>query len=232
METFVLDHIDPHLNIELLMKRLHLKKGESYTREFEVLVEEASAIAHPKAVGSLAFIDEKEDDHIILNGVKLNSRILRVNLDQTHRVFPYVVTCGAELAEWALTKTDMLERYWAEEICEQTMRLASQAIQKEIDRRYEPGRLSSMSPGSLDDWPLGEQAPLFSLLGNVSEAIGVVLNDSMMMIPSKSVSGILFPADVPFASCQLCPRKNCPSRKAAFVDGLYEEKYMASGHGK
>ena len=30
------------------------------------------------------------------------------------------------------------------------------------------------------------------------------------------MSGIYFPTEVPFISCQLCDRKNCPGRKAAY----------------
>ena len=61
-----------------------------------------------------------------------------------------------------------------------------------------------MNPGSLADWPLREQRPLFGLLGNVRAAIGVTLTPSLLMTPTKSVSGILFPSEETFASCQLC----------------------------
>jgi hypothetical protein len=230
METILLTDIPFQMNMDLLMKRLHLKKGESYTAEFEALAEEATGIACPKAMGTLAFIDEKGEDYVVLGGRKLTSRILRVNLDPLHRAFPFVATCGTELAEWAHSKKEMLDRYWSEEICEQAMRLASKTLRDEIDRRYQPGRLSNMNPGSLDDWPLTEQPHLFSILGDVAQQIGVTLNSSMMIFPSKSVSGILFPADETFVSCRLCPRENCPSRKAAFVEGLYEKKYMVPNH--
>jgi len=36
------------------------------------------------------------------------------------------------------------------------------------------------------------------------------------MIPAKSISGIYFPTEVPFFSCQLCDRKDCPGRKAVY----------------
>jgi hypothetical protein len=46
----------------------------------------------------------------------------------------------------------------------------------------------------------------------------------MLMIPRKSISGICFPTEVTFLSCQLCPRKRCPSRKAAY-DEKIKKKY-------
>ncbi len=61
-----------------------------------------------------------------------------------------------------------------------------------------------------------EQKPLFSLFGDVEKLVGVALNASHLMQPLKSTSGILFPAEVTFESCQLCPRKNCSGRRAAY----------------
>ena len=47
------------------------------------------------------------------------------------------------------------------------------------------------------------------------------------MVPTKSVSGILFPAEETFASCQLCPRDDCPNRRAPYDPELFERKYRA-----
>jgi hypothetical protein len=73
-----------------------------------------------------------------------------------------------------------------------------------------------MSPGSLEDWPISEQPKLFSLFGDTERSVGVKLTDSLLMIPRKSISGILFPSEEGFVSCRLCPRENCPSRKALY----------------
>jgi hypothetical protein len=73
-----------------------------------------------------------------------------------------------------------------------------------------------MNPGSLADWPLTEQIPLFRLIGDVRQATGVYLTESLLMMPRKSVSGFDFPTESSFASCQLCPREKCPNRRAAY----------------
>jgi hypothetical protein len=80
-----------------------------------------------------------------------------------------------------------------------------------------------MSPGSLEDWPIEQQRPLFSLLGNVEASIGVKLNKSLLMIPRKSVSGVYFPNEVTFYNCQLCPRERCEGRKAPYTEELARE---------
>jgi len=45
------------------------------------------------------------------------------------------------------------------------------------------------------------------------------------MIPNKTTSGIRFPTEERFESCQLCPRETCPGRRAAFEPDLYARKY-------
>jgi hypothetical protein len=45
------------------------------------------------------------------------------------------------------------------------------------------------------------------------------------MVPTKSVSGIIFPTEADFQSCQLCERENCPNRRAPYDEMLYEQKY-------
>ena len=45
----------------------------------------------------------------------------------------------------------------------------------------------------------------------------------MLMLPRKSVSGIYFPSEVSFFSCQLCPRDRCDGRKAPYDETLAKQ---------
>jgi hypothetical protein len=82
-----------------------------------------------------------------------------------------------------------------------------------------------MSPGRLEDWPIEEQKPLFSLLGGKERKIGVQLTDSCLMLPAKTVSGLAYASEVSFESCKLCPRPACEGRKAAYSPELAKKKY-------
>ena len=88
-----------------------------------------------------------------------------------------------------------------------------------------------MAPGSgaADVWPLAQQKELFSLFGGrdkVEELIGVRLTSKYLMIPIKSVSGIFFPAQTEFESCQLCPREGCIRRRASYDPELVKKFQM------
>ena len=225
MESVVLERIFFQFDPEDLGKRLHLNGASPHLREALGLGEEAQRIGRPKATYRLAFIGEKGDDLVVIEGARFRSRILRVNLDRTQRVFPYVATCGVELEAWAHEIKDTLCRFWAETIKEMALRCAHTALERDLEERYRPGNLSRMSPGSLADWPLQEQRPLFELLGEAVERIGVRLNESLLMIPTKSISGIRFPTEENFESCQLCPREICPNRRAPYDSALFERKF-------
>lgn len=225
LNTVVLDNITFQIDVADLARVLHLKEGSQRAGDLQRLVETAQAIGRPKALYKVAFVESKDTHTIVVDGITFTSRVLRVNLEDAHRVFPYVATAGVELENWSRSIDDLLQRYWAETINEMALHSARQALDAHLAQRYQPGPTSTMNPGSLEDWPLQEQQALFALLGDPHQSIGVRLTNSFLMLPIKSVSGIVFPTEEAFASCQLCPREVCPSRRAPFDPELYDTKY-------
>lgn len=228
MDIIVLENIRFQPDIESLKQKLRIKEGSRWADRIAELAKEAEAIARPRAAYGVAFIDSKDEKSTVVEGVRFDSRVLSVNLENTHRVFPFLGTCGMELHEWVNSYEDVLTRYYADEIAESALREALKVLTVDLQERYHLTRLSTMSPGSLPDWPIQAQRPLFSLFGDTVDSLGIRLTDSMLMIPSKSVSGIGFPTEQTFASCQLCPRERCPSRKAPYTPDLYGERYQGA----
>jgi cobalamin-dependent methionine synthase I len=74
-----------------------------------------------------------------------------------------------------------------------------------ISRRFSPGYC---------DWAVNQQKMVFQALGK--DSAGVVLTDSFLMIPQKSVSGIIglsrwYIED--YNPCDTCKKKDCPGRR-------------------
>ncbi|MDI6784868.1 MAG: vitamin B12 dependent-methionine synthase activation domain-containing protein, partial [bacterium] len=136
-----------------------------------------------------------------------------------------VATCGRELEDWSNTIEDPLHRFWADAIKEEALEIGFTAINEHLVKTFHPGKSATMSPGSLPDWPITEQRNLFSLLGDTQTSIGVQLTESMLMLPTKSISGIRFPTEVDFESCQLCPREVCLGRRVPYNKDLFEKRY-------
>jgi hypothetical protein len=224
----ILDAIPFEPDLLELQKRMHVRPGGSSSIELERLLAGACRVAHPRAMYRFTGVTGRGEDWVEIEGRRFDSRVLRVNLEEKHRVFAYLATCGAELQEWAEGIDDMLLRFWAEAIKEAALYSAIRALEADLDQRYRPGKTAAMSPGSLKNWPIEQQRVLFDLFETRQEQIGVRLTDSMLMIPTKTVSGIFFPTEVDFASCQLCPRDACPNRRAMYEPNLYESRYQLS----
>ena len=221
-----LDTIPFRVDLPQLFQTLHARPGSANARELEHLAAEAEVVARPRATYKIGFLDSSGDDYVVVDGLKFTSRVLRVNLQDTHRVFAYVATSGVELEAWANEgDDDLLRRFWGEAINRMAVGAAAQALLKHLAETYGVATLSTMNPGSLADWPLAQQRVLFALLGDTEATIGVTLTPSLLMVPTKTVSGIAFPTEESFASCQLCPREACPNRRAPYDAGLKERKY-------
>jgi hypothetical protein len=168
-------------------------------------------------------VEEKNESSVVVAGIRFTSKVLRRNLEGIGRVFPYVVTMGAALDKVIADEEDLLNRYLLDEIANIALREARRHFEDHLCLKYGLKKISFMAPGSLADWPIQEQTPLFSLLGDVESAIGVRLTDSLLMMPRKSVSGIYFPTETSFFSCQLCPREHCDGRKAKYDEAKARE---------
>lgn len=220
----ILDRIPPELDFEGLLGRVRISPESADATAVRRLFDQVQPCIQPKAIYALCAIGAREEDTIEIGGVTFASRVLTVNLQHVHRAFPYICTCGAELDQ-VEASGDPLRDYWLDAIRLSALGSATSHLRQHLECRYAPGKLSSMAPGSLQDWPISQQASLFSLFGDVESKIGVRLTDSFLMRPLKSVSGIYFSDETEFHSCQLCPREGCPGRSAPYDPGLWEERY-------
>jgi hypothetical protein len=199
--------------------RLHMGRREGWSQVLS-LIERAGALIEASAAYRVCYIEERLEDEIRIDGVYLKSKVLRRNLDHPERVFPFVLTIGGVLEEEARVSTDILEQYYLDSIGTTALASVRSYFEDCLRSRYALTILSSLSPGSLKDWSIENQEALFSILGDVEGAIGVRLEKSLVMKPFKSISGICFPTEIPFYSCQLCKRETCQSRKAEYSEQL------------
>lgn len=223
-----LKNIPVDYDLDAMLEHLRLEKGSRHAAEFEELLQQAKEIVNPKALYTLSYIENRDGDSVQFGGAAFSSRVLSLNLEQVERVFPYIATCGSEL-DSIDTEYDMLKQFWLDEIKAKALLAAIQYLYTHIDEHHKPGNLSTMNPGSsaADVWPIEQQRELFSIFGDVEAQIGVRLTDSCLMVPNKTVSGIFFPTETSFESCQLCPREVCKGRRAPYNPELtrkYEEK--------
>ena len=217
----ILSDIPVSLDTGKVLERMNIrKKSEDMEKGIQELIEVVLPIARPKVIYQVSYVDNKAEDSVEVDGVRFTSRVLRDNLGEVGRVFPFVATCGRELDEIDIPADKFMKCYYLDQIKEVVLELAMSYLEEHLTRKYELGQISSMQPGSLESWPITQQKELFSIFGNVEDAIGVRLTDKCLMIPVKSVSGVYFPTEIKFESCQLCLRERCIGRKSPYNPDL------------
>ena len=224
----VLENMQIKLDFDAVHRRLHLKK-DTDLKALQALVAIAQVLVEPKVFYKICYIEEKLVEGVIIEGLHLRSKVLRKNLDKIERVFPFVITIGSKYSERLEACSDLLEKFYLDTIGNVALNQVRLELKNHLKAEFAVEKTAFMAPGSLPDWPIDEQKPLFKILGDVESAVGVKLTESLLMLPAKSVSGIYFPTETTFFSCQLCPRERCDSRKARYNEKLAREYGLKIG---
>lgn len=190
---------------------------EELLAEAGELFERASGVARPKALMIPSPVEVLDGARVLIAGTQFKSSCLAGNLSGLGSVIVYLATCGGEL-DLLAAGGDGLRTYWLDLIKE----LALESVVEEVNRRaaalFGSETVASMNPGSADAdiWPIEQQERLFSVFGDTETKVGVRLTSSMLMIPNKSISGVLFPSRNGWMSCRVCTRRGCIGRRAPY----------------
>ena len=131
----------------------------------------------------------------------------------------FVCTAGTvftDLVTGYNAEGNYLEAFVADAIGSLTVEKAMDKIQAqlEIEMQKEGLQISNRYSPGYCDWPVAGQGELFDQLGEFPVAVS--LTESCLMLPMKSVSGIIGVGTHirkrPY-SCQICKNKNCTYRK-------------------
>jgi len=224
MKMEILKNFSFSVDKQIFMEQLKIIPDSEDEIELEILLKNAMEIAKPKAIYLESFIEEKRKNTVKINGVEFESKLLRKNLDKVEKIFPFIVTCGNELDSKAFDKRDFLKEYWWDRIKQHFLDIALNNLIDHLEKRFFLNNPRIISPGTGDYglWSIEQQKNLFSLFKGEEKLIGVKLTESYLMIPNKSLSGIIFTGEKDFRSCKVCHRKNCPSRSAPFDKNLWK----------
>ena len=218
MNRFVQSDYKITLSFDQVKKHLHLE-DEDAIEIMEEKYRQALEIARPKTLYKICTLDMVEGCNVTIGGTTFKSNVLAKTLrDKPEQIFAYVATCGTEISDWAHEEEDYIVKFWLDMLMEMIMRDARSQFFEHLNQTYDIGKFSTVNPGSgnVDAWPISQQRQLFNLIGNVQEDTGVKLTASMLMFPTKSVSGVLFASERGFVNCAFCLREDCPNRQVPY----------------
>jgi hypothetical protein len=174
----------------------------------------------PKSLIITEYIENrsKEGSDVVLQvGTSTFKGKILTELDNVHRLFPYIATCGNEMESYDTSSLDMLASFWLDTLKTMALGAIRLCTAQYIKDTYGIEKVSSVNPGSgnVDIWPVQELGRIFDLLDQ-GTPIGVQLTPSSLMIPNKTISGIFYESENSFTSCTYCERDHCPGRKEPF----------------
>ena len=187
-------------------------------------VEEAvrllDAVVEPKQISRRFLLKRLDDGALDIEGLRVESKALSKNLEGCREVFLMAATLGIgpdrliarAQAEGAMSRAMALQaaaaamiEAWCDDVNAELARQAK-ARGRSLRPRFSPG---------YGDFSLEAQPGIFRLLG-AQRNIGITLTDSLLMLPTKSVTAVIGIADAGEAACPAgcaaCDKTDCAYR--------------------
>jgi hypothetical protein len=219
--------IPAEIDVAWVLKWMHpgwtRDRVEAMARE---LVEKTRKIARPKALYKISHARVTDNDTTEIDGITFKSKVLSKLFTGLDTVVPYIATIGRELDKLKAERGEMMKGICLEIIKTLVLGNASEYLTEYVKKKYKMPKIARMNPGSLEDWPITEQRAFLGLFDDVEGRIGVTLSSGGVLNPTKSVSSIIFPNESGFVTCQICPKQDCPTRRAKYNPELHKQ-YLA-----
>lgn len=210
---------DTHITVELSHIFAYLKvdpEKKGFIKEAEKAYHLACSLSHPEVIYQKCSVRKDSSPLFFIDDVEFYNKALFHNLSDTNECFLYLVTLGKEFSAKLTDTSDYLVTYYLDKLGTLFLRKLREKLVVQIEQEYGVSNLSRMSPGSTALWPLRDNKKMFAVLGDNVREIGVSLSENHVMIPFKTVSGILFCKEERFVDCFLCQLTDCQSRQAGY----------------
>jgi len=195
----ILDPLPITVSRPMVLLRLGYRRPSQVPEKTARLIEEimraGGALLAPKAVYG-EFEVEQADPHVTVIGraLRATSRSLHERLAGCRRAVLFAATIGPGPDAWAhglMDQEEMTRGLLADAFGSSAAIALGLAVEAVVERLFkDQGLLATRryAPG-YGDWALADQAPLFSLLD--ASRIALALTEEHLMIPAKSISGVI-----------------------------------------
>jgi hypothetical protein len=223
----ILDNIS--LKIPPDIGRVFLEKimGAKISSPMEKLLEEKTPVCVenivPKGIYESFEIEKVEGDMVFFkSGHVFNGPHISKILIGSQSATLYIYTLGSHVDRIIHEENrsgDTLATIIMDAITTNLLEILGEFVSEKIKEegiKYENwGSTCSYSPGQYK-WTIEEQKKIFQMVDG--KRIGVELNESCLMVPFKSISGVYGfgpedSIDKTRVACDLCPRENCIGRR-------------------
>jgi len=223
----ILDNIELDIPLDIGRDFLEKVMGAAINAPMEKLLREK--ISHcvenitPKAIYDRFYIDKVDGDLVYFKSGNIFSgpNISKI-LSGSKTAILYIFTLGSQADRIIYEESrsgDMLATIIMDAITTSLLEVLGEFVGEKIEKQgieeLNWNSTCSYSPGQYK-WTIEEQTKIFEMVDG--KKIGVELNNSYLMVPFKSVSGVYGfgpedRIDNTRVACDLCPRVNCIGRR-------------------
>ena len=158
---------------------------------------------HCRAILKWAHVGEIEADDVSIDNTIFKSKVMADNLKDKEHVFLYILIVGDEIDKEGIIEEAVLKDIIKRVALDAGRRYLEEYLMKNFGFQD----ISYMNPGSLPDWPIKNNVPLFEMIENIEE-IGAKINTHHYIIPWNASSGIIFENENGYSNCALCKNKS------------------------
>jgi len=224
--------ISKQVDIEIKIDREHVLRNLGYcadcippARTVSLVNDYAENVYHfvePAYARVIRDIVSVDRSRVVLEGsITFESRVIARLLERCEKVAVFALTIGDRLEKMVCHLAEdkrVLQAAVLDMVASDAVEKVADFLQERIgavaaldglvtSRRYSPGYC---------DWKLGQQEMVFRAMNG--ESAGVRLTEGCLMLPRKSVSGIIglgYPGEgvEDYNPCVTCRRKDCPGRR-------------------
>jgi hypothetical protein len=226
----ILENFQKSFDTEKVLRLLGAKQGRRISpaslRRVDLLAEEMEGMLKPQLSYRILKLLEVNLSRICLaDGTRFKSRKLAKALAKAEAACCFVATVGPAV-DIKVQRLMQRKRYADAYVLDAMGSMSAENVVEQFYRRMARRQAEKngavtlrFSPGYCD-WPIQQQRPLFKLFAD-TDTPHVALNDSCLMSPRKSVSGLfgLLPpgvegADPAYNPCSTCAKRGCIARRS------------------
>jgi hypothetical protein len=219
------ERIDIQIDREEVLRYLGYRAGHKAEPRISSLVDRHTRSAYPLIEPQYSYVirdvEHVEWDRVFIEDVVFESRIIAQLMQRCQKAAIFAVTIGGLLERKArrlAEKGQILEAAIVDAVGSEAAEAAAAAVQnrvRDIADAWGLGISNRFSPGYCD-WDISQQEMVFRALNGRST--GVTLTKNCLMVPRKSVSGVIgMGTDASeleiWSPCKSCKRGNCPGRR-------------------
>jgi hypothetical protein len=226
----MLENFQKSFDNEKVLRLLGAKPGKRVSsaslRRIDLMTEEIEGMLKPQlSYRILDLVDINRGEIELSEGIRFKSPKLAKAMAKAESVCCFLATVG-QVVDMEVERLMQEQRYADAYVLDAIGSMSAEDVvvqfyRRMAERQAEKNRAVTLrfSPGYCD-WPLQQQRQLFNLFDK-TDSPDVILSDSYLMSPRKSVSGLfglLAPgiegADPAYNPCNTCAQKDCIARRS------------------